>query len=85
MEKITEESATENLKIAEEILKNIKIPGKGDSMLAAAKLNHVKRIGILLNNALVLTRLSQAEIDDVVTKFKEAYEKNFLKFIQNEG
>jgi hypothetical protein len=72
----------DNLKIAEEILKNIKIPGKKDSMLLAAKTNHIENVGKLLNNILVNTSLSQQEIDIVVNEFKEKYESTFLKFIQ---
>ena len=82
---MNDETSKENFKAAEEILKKIKIPGKKDSMLAAAKLNHVQRIGILLNDTLVDTRLSQSEINEVVTEFKGKYENNFLKFIQKEG
>jgi hypothetical protein len=82
---MNEENSKENFKAAEEILKGIKIPGKKDSMLAAAKLNHVQRIGVLLNDTLVDTRLSQSEINEVVTEFKEKYENTFLKFIQKEG
>ena len=74
----------ENLEIAETILKGVKIPRKGDSMLAAAKLNHVERVGILLNNKLVDTRLSQMEIDDVVRDFKIKYSDTFLKYIKKE-
>lgn len=76
------ENYVNDLKIVEEILTNIKIPGKKDSMLAAAKLNHIENLGILLNNILTNTCLVQHEIDDVVNEFKKKYEENFLKFIQ---
>jgi len=72
---------TERLKIAEAILKNINIPGKKDSMLAAAKGEHIERVGTLLNNVLIETSLSQVEINDVVNEFKEQYKNTFLKFI----
>jgi len=75
----------ENLKVAEEILKNVNIPGKKDSMLAAAKINHVEKLGVVLNDTLINTCLSQAEINEVVTEFKKKYSDTFLKFIQKEG
>lgn len=79
------EKLKENLKFAEEILKKIKIPGKKDSMLAAAKLDHVERLGILLNDTLVNTSLSQQEINEVVRDFKIKYSDTFLKYIKKEG
>jgi len=79
------EKLKENLKFAEEILKKIKIPGKKDSMLAAAKLGHVERLGILLNDTLVNTSLSQQEINEVVRDFKIKYSDTFLKYIKKEG
>jgi len=74
-----------NLKVAEEILKNITIPGKKDSMLSAAKVNHVEKVGTLLNEILSKTCLTELEIKSVVTEFKEGYNNTFLKFIQKEG
>jgi len=75
----------ENLKVAEEILKQINIPGKKDSMLAAAKNDHVIKVGILLNNILSKTCLVQHDIDEIVTDFKEQYKNTFLKFMSKEG
>lgn len=74
-----------NLQAAKEILDSLHMPGKKDSMLAAAKTDHVERVGILLNDILVSTSLSQEEIDEVVLNFKERYRNTFLKFIQKEG
>ncbi|KKK43559.1 hypothetical protein LCGC14_3168230, partial [marine sediment metagenome] len=74
-----------NLNVAKTILEGVTIPGKGDSMLAAAKLEHVERVGILLNNELVDTNLSQNEINDVVSDFKIKYSDTFLKYIKKEG
>ena len=74
-----------NLKTAEEILKNVSIPGKKDSMLRAAKSNHVEQVGILLNDLLINTNLSQAEIDVIVKDFKTKYEDTVLKFIKKGG
>lgn len=71
----------ERLEIAKAILENVNIPGKKDSMLAAAKGEHVDRVGTLLNNILVDTRLSQTEINDAVNRFKEQYKNTFLKFV----
>ena len=74
-----------NLNVAKTILEGVTIPGKGDSMLAAAKLEHVERVGILLNNELMDTSLSQNEINDVVSDFKIKYSDTFLKYIKKEG
>lgn len=74
----------ENLEIAKAILEGVKIPGKKDSMLAAAKLDHVERLGILLNDELVDTRLSQLEINNIVREFKMKYSDTFLKYIKKE-
>jgi hypothetical protein len=78
------ENFKKNLNVAKAILEGVKIPGKGDSMLAAAKLDHVERVGILLNNELVDTRLSQIEINKVVCDFKIKYRDTFLKYIKKE-
>jgi hypothetical protein len=80
-----DEQFKENLKVAKEILDALQMPGKKDSMLAAAKADHIERVGILLNDILVTTGLSQEEIDSVVIDFKERYRNTFLKFIQKEG
>lgn len=77
--------AEDNLKVAEEILKKINIPGKKDSMLSAAKVNHIEDVAILLNKILSKTCLTEPEIKSVVTEFKEGYGSTFLKFIQKEG
>jgi len=77
------EEFEKNIDIAKGILEGISIPGKKDSMLAAAKSSHVERMGILLNDTLVRTEfLSQGEIDVVVHEFKETYSDAFLKFVQ---
>lgn len=80
-----EKEFKENLEAAKQILDGINIPGKKDSMLAAAKTEHIERLGGILNNILIQTRLAQHEIDDVVTDFKKQYKNTFLKFIQKEG
>ena len=73
----------ENLKAAEEILRNINIPGKKDSMLAAAKIKHVEDIGNILKTIL-------DDYDDIkykeaiVDRFKDTYSKHVLKFIKGE-
>jgi len=75
----------ENFQVAEEILKNLKIPGKKDSMLKAAKFKHIEVVGKLLNNTLITTSLSQSEINTIVMDFQEKYRDTFLKFITKEG
>lgn len=73
----------DNLKAAEEILKNISIPGKKDSMLKAAKIKHVEDIGTLLKT--ILDDYDDIKYKDaIVDRFKEAYSKHVLKFIKGE-
>ena len=85
MKKEEKEQLKENIIAAEAILKGITIPGKRDSMLVAAKFDHVEQVGILLNNELVITSLAQNEINDVVRDFKTKYNDTFLPYIKKEG
>ena len=73
----------DNLKAAEEILKNISIPGKKDSMLKAAKIKHVEDIGNLLKT--ILDDYEDIQFKEaIVERFKDAYSKHVLKFIKGE-
>ena len=73
----------DNLKVAEELLKNINIPGKKDSMLRAAKIKHVDDIGNLLKT--ILDDYEDIQVKEaLVERFKDAYSKHVLKFIEGE-
>lgn len=73
----------DNLKAAEEILKNINIPGKKDSMLKAAKIKHVEDIGVLLKT--ILDDYEDIKFKDtIIERFKTSYSKYVLKFIKGE-
>lgn len=72
----------EGLKAAELLLKDIKIPGKKDSMLNAAKHNHIDEVGNLLLDLLSKDKILASEvIANIVEDFKKEYNKKFLKIL----
>lgn len=68
----------DDLRIVEEILKNIKIPEARDSMLAAAKRNHMEDVIKILRKILE----DEKDTDTIIKKFKEEYENIFLRAIK---